>query len=191
RYETVLAKDREPEDRMHGIAQRIEDSCDVEVDIRRVPPRVRGRQRDVLSKRSRMVDAHPLGVCALDAAPGHAVAAAATHEMALTAHEIARPQLPHVGSGVHDFANKLMADDERHRHVRLRTAIPLINVQVRTANAGSKHADQHIVPAQRGDWNILKHEAGLSSRLDQRFHSAPGRSLLPGYGYFPPWPHPL
>src|SRR6516165_10333763 len=73
-----------------------------------------------------------------------------------------------------------MADDERHRHVRLRPAIPLVDVQVRTADAGLEYADQHIVPARRGDWNILKREAGLSSRLDQRFHSAPGRSPQPG-----------
>ena len=132
---------------MHGIAKRIEDGRDVEVDIRRMPPGVRGRQRDVLSERSRIVDAHPLRVGALDAPPGHAVAATATHEMALTAHEIARVQLPHVGAGFHDFANELMAGDERHGHVRLRPAVPLINVQVRAADTGSEHADQHIVPA--------------------------------------------
>src|SRR5262249_56049719 len=54
--------------------------------------------------------------------------------------------------------------------------------------AGSQYADQHIVPAQRGDWNILKHEAGLSSRLDQRFHSAPGRSLCLATAAFRPGP---
>src|SRR5215468_1731699 len=141
-----------------------------------MPPGVRGRQRNVLSKRSRMVDAHAFHVRALDAPAGHAVAATATHEMALTAHEIARVQLPHVAPGFHDFADKLMADDERHRHVRPHPAIPLINVQVRAANAGSEYADQHIVPAWRRDWNILKREAGLSPRLDQRLHSAPDRS---------------
>src|SRR6516165_3405015 len=96
--------------------------------------------------------------------------------MALTAHEIARVQLAHVGPGFHDFADELMAGDERHGYVRLRPAIPLIDVQVRAADTGSEYADQHIVPAYRGDWNILKPEAGLGSRLDQRFHSAPGRS---------------
>jgi len=161
---------------MHGIAKWVEDSRDVKVDIWRVPPCVRGRQCDVLCERSRMVDAHPFGVCALHASAGHAVAATATHEMALAAHEVARLQLPYIAPGFHYFADKLMADDERCRYVRLCPAIPLINVQVRTAYAGSEYADQHIVPARRGDRNILKLEAGLSSRLDQRFHSAPGRS---------------
>src|SRR5690349_22997554 len=132
---------------MHGIAKGIEDGRDVKVDVRGVPPGARGRQRDVLGKRSRIVDAHPLRVCALDAPSGHAVAATATHEMALTAHEIARAQFPHVGPGFHDFANELMAGDERHRYVRLSPAVPLIDVQVRTADTGSEYADQHIVPA--------------------------------------------
>src|SRR5215468_8433337 len=112
-----------------------------------MPPGVRGRQRNVLSKRSRMVDAHAFHVRALDAPSGHAVAATATHEMALTAHEIARVQLPHVGPGFHDFADELMAGDERHRYICLRPAVPLIDVQVRTADTGSEYADQHIVPA--------------------------------------------
>src|SRR5262249_39293677 len=164
----------------------IEDGRDVEVDVRRVPPGVRGRQHDVLGKRSRIVDAHALRVRALDAPPGHAVAATAAHEVALTAHEIARVQLPHVGPGFDDLANELMADDERHRYVRLSPAVPFIDVQVRTADTGSEYADQHIVPAWGGDWDILKPEAGLGSRLDQRFHSAPGRSPLPCYGRFRP-----
>ena len=105
--------------------------------------------------------------------------------MALTAHEVARLQLPYITPGFDYFADKLVADNQRHRHVRLRPAIPLINVQVRTAYAGSEYADQHIVPARRGDRNILKLETGLSSRLDQRFHSAPGRSSVPGTGRFP------
>jgi hypothetical protein len=75
--------------------------------------------------------------------------------MALTAHQVTRLQLPYIAPGFYYFTDKLMADDERNRYVRLRPAIPLVNVQIRAAHAGPEYADQHVVPARSGDRNIL------------------------------------
>src|SRR5215469_6071210 len=153
---------------MHSVAEGVEDGGDVEVDVRLVPPDVCCRQRDVLGEGARMVDPYSLRVRALNAPTGHAVAATAAYQMALTAHEVAQTRLSHVGPGIYDLADELMADNKRHRHVRPRPAIPVIDVQVRTADTSSEHTDQNVIPAQGRDWHVLKPEAGLRFRLNQR-----------------------
>ena len=99
---------------MHGVAERVEDGGDVEVDVRLVPPDVCCGQRDLLGEGAWMVD--PTRVRALNAPTGHAVAATAASRVALTAHEVAQTRLLHVGPDIHDLADELMADNKRHRH---------------------------------------------------------------------------
>src|SRR3984957_6021501 len=117
-----------------------------------------------------MVDPHSLGVRALNAPAGHAVAAPAADQVTLTAHEVAQGRLLHAGPGIQDLAAELMADNKGHRHIRLRPAIPVIDVQVSTANTSSEHSDQNVVPAHGGDWHVLQPEARLRLRLNQRLH---------------------
>ena len=168
--ENVLAQDRERQGGVHGVAEGVEDGGDVEVDARLVPPDVRGGQRDVLGEGARAVDPHSLRVRALNPPAGHAVAATAADQVALAAHEVARTQFLHVGPDIHDLAGELVADNQRHRHVRLRPAVPVIDVQVRAADTGSEHTDQNVVAAQRRDRHVLKPEARLRLRLYQRLH---------------------
>ena len=103
---------------------------------------------------------------ALNAAPGHAVAATAADQVALAAHQVTRAQLLNVGPGVHDLADELVPDHERHRHVRLRPAIPGVDVQVRTADTRPEDTDQDVVPAQGRDGHVLQPEARLRFRLN-------------------------
>src|SRR5258708_2883684 len=175
--EKVLPEDRERQGRVHGVAEGVEDGGNVEADARLVPPHVRSGQRDVLGEGTWMVDPHPFRVRALDAPAGHAVAATAAHQVALTAHEVTLTQLLHVGSDFHDLADELMPDDKRHWHVRPCPAIPVVDVQVRTADTSSEHTDQNVVPAQGRNGHVLKPEASLRFRLNQRLHPPPA----PGY----------
>ena len=90
RDQHVLAEHGERERRVDGVAVGIEDRGDVEVDARRVLPDVRHRQRDELGERAGAIDADALGERAQVAPPGHAVAAAAAHEVPFAADDVAR-----------------------------------------------------------------------------------------------------
>ena len=147
---TSSPEHREGERRVHGVAEGIEDRGDVEVDARRVLPDVRHRQRDVLGERARAVDADALGVGAEVPAPGHAVAAAAAHEVPLAADDVAGREVVHVRADRDDLADELVADDHRHRDRALRPGVPVVDVQIGAADAGAQHADQHVVDADLG-----------------------------------------
>ena len=91
--------------------------------------------------------------------------------MTLTAHQITGPQIADVRSRFNDLPGELVPDDQRHRHVNLGPAIPVVNVQIRAAHAGSQHPDEHIIPADRRDWHILNRQPCLRSRFHQSFHA--------------------
>jgi len=93
--------------------------------------------------------------------------------MALSAHQVALAELLYIGPDIHDLADELVTDNKRHRHIRPRPAIPVVDVQVRTAHTRSEHTDQNVVPAQGRDRHVLKPEARPRFRLDQRLHPPP------------------
>ena len=79
---------------MHGVAERIEDRRDVEVDPRVVVPDVGHRQGDVLGERTRPIDADARGLGAQMAPARHAVAAPSAHDVPLAADPVTRPLAP-------------------------------------------------------------------------------------------------
>ena len=85
----VLADQRERQRGVHGVAERVEDRGDVEVDRDPVHPHVGGGQRDVLGEGAVAVDAEADRVAAQVAAAGQAVAALAADEVALAADQVA------------------------------------------------------------------------------------------------------
>ena len=121
---------------MHGVAERIEDRRDVAVDARGVAPDVRHRQRDVLGERARVVDADPVRVRAQVPPARHAVAAAAAHEVALAADEVAGREVVDVGSDCDHLADELVADDQSATGtVRCAHASQRVDVKVGAADA--------------------------------------------------------
>ena len=124
RDEDVLTEDRESQRGMDGVSERVEDGRHVEVDASQVAPDVRGRQRDVFRESPREIDPDPLYPGTLHTPARDAVAAPPADQMALTAHEVTHLEVVDVDAELHDLADEFVADDQRHRDVRLRPGVP-------------------------------------------------------------------
>ena len=163
RDEHVLTEHRERERGVDRVAERVEDGGHIEVDSGLVAPHVRGRQRDVLGERARVVHADAVGAGALNPPARHTVAAATTDEMALAAHEVALGEILHVRAERDDLADELVTDHEWRRHILLSPAVPLVDVQVGPADPGPQHADEHLVPPDRRVGDFLQREPRLGA----------------------------
>ena len=117
-----------------------------------------------------MVDPDPLCPGALHAPARDAVAAPPADQVALAAHEVADLEVVDVDAELDDLADELVADDERHRDVRLRPGVPRIDVQVGPANAGAQHLDEDVAPADRRYRHVLVAQARFGLGFDESLH---------------------
>ncbi len=155
---------------MHGVAERVEDRGDVEVDGDPVHPDVGGRQGDVLGEGAVAVDAEADGVAAEVAAAGQAVAALAADQVALAADQVADGDVRDAGTELGDLADELVAQHQRGPDGLLRPAVPLADVQVGTADAGAQHLDEHLAGADRRGGDVHQPESRLGLLLDECLH---------------------
>ena len=81
---------------------------------------------------------------------GQAVAAASADYVTFAAHQIARVKIVHIRAHFDDLSHEFMADRHRHGNGALRPFVPVIDVNVGTANTGAAHADQNIVDTDAG-----------------------------------------
>ncbi len=100
------------------------------------------------------------------AASGQAVAALAADQVPLAADQVADGDVRDVGSDRGDFADELVAEDERGCDGVLRPAVVIADVQVGAADAGAEHLDQHV----RGTGLRLGHVHQPESRLGLLLH---------------------
>src|SRR5258708_15857680 len=133
-------------------------------------PDLPGRQRDELGERALMVDSDSLRASALDPPPGNAVAALAADQVPLAADQVTDGEVGDLRPERDDLADELVPDDQRRAHVGLRPAVPLEDVQIGAANAGVQHPDEHVVPADAWNGDILGLQARLAADLDQSLH---------------------
>ena len=89
------------------------------------------------------------------AAPRHAIAAAAAHHVAFAGNQLARMKIDDVRAYRNDLADEFMADCHRDRNGLARPLVPIVNVNVGTANPGAVDPDQNVVNADRRDGNVL------------------------------------
>jgi len=136
------------------------------VDLRIVAPDVGHGQRDEFRKCTRPIDSNALGVCAEMTPPRQAIAAAAAHNMAFAAYDVARIKVADIRTDGDDLADKLMANDHGDRDYLLRPFIPLDDMNIRAAYAGIAHPDQHIVDADLRLRYILQPKSRLGFALD-------------------------
>src|SRR6266536_2205040 len=105
------------------------------------------------------------------AAAGHAIAAAAADDVALTADEVADLEVAHVGAEPDHLADELVADDHGHRDRLLRPRIPAVDVEVGPADACLADADQHVVDPDFRLGHALEPKALGGLTLDQGAHA--------------------
>ena len=74
------------------------------------------------------------------------------------------------GYKIGDRADEFMASHHRHRHRLLRPLVPIVDVDVGTADRGFPDLDQHVVRADLRYRNLFHPYARLGLCLDQRLH---------------------
>src|SRR6185437_10286433 len=158
---------------MHGVTEGIEDRRYLLVDAVMVAPDVRHGQRNELGECAGPVDAHALRGGAQVTPACKAVAAASADHVAFAANQVTGKEVVDVGADGDDFAHELMPDRHGHGDGFARPFVPLVYVQVRTADSGVPHAHQHVVNADRGFGDFFEPQAALGLAFYQGLHGQP------------------
>ena len=128
------------------------------------------RDHDVLGEGPGPGDADA-GVVVAELAPAAlAVATVAARDVALAGDPLADLEPDDVGAELLDLAHELVADHHRDRNRRLRPRVPVVDVQVGSADRRLADPDQHVAVAGLGLGDVLEPQAGFGSRLHQRLH---------------------
>ena|SRR5579875_1765525 len=141
---------------MDGISERIENRCDILIHRRMMAPDIRHRQRNIFGKGPRAVDADALHLRAEMPSACKAIAAMAANHVSFSADNVTWKEVGDVSADLHNLADELMANHKRHRNSLLRPIIPLINVEIGSANARASHSNEHIVDADSRSFHIFK-----------------------------------
>src|SRR5258707_1032143 len=113
---------------MYGVTEWVEDARHIAVDTVAVVPDIRHRQRDVLRKCARAIDANPAGMGAEVPPSCEAVPAAPADDVSFATDDFAGEKIADVFADFHYFADELVSYHHRHRDRALRPGIPLVNV---------------------------------------------------------------
>src|SRR5678816_4492983 len=100
----------------------------------------------------------------------HAVATSAADHVPFAGDQFARMKVINVRADGDDLADKFMTDGERDLDRATCPLVPIVDVDIRAADPGAKHADQDIVDSDCGFGDVAEPEAGFGGILDEGFH---------------------
>src|SRR6187399_689016 len=108
---------------------------------------------------------------------GKTVSAASTNHMAFTGDQLSRLKVIDVRTHRHDFADELMANRHRDRNGLLRPFVPVVDVNIRTADSGPENTDKDVIDSDFRFGNILEPETGLRVRFNECLHFRDGKPI--------------
>ena len=176
RNQDIFAEQIELQRRVHCVAEGVEQGSDIEVDAGTVLPDVGHGKNQEFGEGARPVDADPAGVGAQVPPAGHAVATAATNDVAFSGHDFSRMEVIDIIAHGDDFADKLVTDDHRHGNGFLRPGIPIVDMQVGAADGGTQNLDENVVDAKFRYGHIFQPQAFGGFLFHQRLHRFHARS---------------
>ncbi len=100
------------------------------------------------------------------AAPGATVATNTTGNMALNGDAIADFESPDLAPTFNNFTTEFMANGEWHRNCFTSPVVPLINVNVGTANRSAADFDEDVVMTWLRNIDIFEPNAALGFQFD-------------------------
>src|SRR5437870_6573723 len=133
-------------------------------------PAVLLRNRHELRPSAGTINTDALSVRTKMPPSGEAIPTMPAGDVTLGNDEIAAGEPFYVLAHAIDNADKLMANDHRHRNRFLRPGIPVVDVHVRATDGCFQHANQHIVAADLWNRNLFEPKTGLCFRFDNRLH---------------------
>ena len=101
---------------------------------------------------------------------GETIAAMAADDVTFAGNEIARRKTFHAIADALDHADKFMADDHRHRDRFLRPRVPVVDVNVGSADRCFLDPNENLVAANFRNRNFLEPQSGLGFALHDRLH---------------------
>ena len=164
RDDHVLADDWPLQGRVHRVPERVEEGAELRVEVRLLDPGVGGGDDDVVREGTVTVDADADRVVAEVAPAGAAVPAEAADHVALPGDAVAHGDVVDVGPHLHHLAEELVADGHRHPHLLGRPLVPLLEVEVRAAQAGPQHPHLDVLVTALRLGNL--HELETRTRRD-------------------------
>ncbi|VTR67535.1 hypothetical protein DESC_610118 [Desulfosarcina cetonica] len=176
----ILAHQIEGERGVGGIAQGVEDGGEIVTDILWHPEDIGCRYADVLGETSRAVDAHADGVAAQVALAGPAVAAMPAGDVAFRRDAVSDLEPPDLAAHVGDDADEFVADGHGRGNGALGPGVPVVNVDVRSADRGLDDFDQHVIMADAGKGDLAHPDARLGLQFDDGLHGFHSRTSLWG-----------
>ena len=100
------------------------------------------------------------------AAPGTTVAANTARDVALGGNAISDIETLDLATTFNDFTAEFMADGEWQRNCFAGPVVPLINVNIGTANRSAANFDQDVVVPRLRDVNVFEPNATLRFQFD-------------------------
>jgi hypothetical protein len=158
------------ENRVDGVAKRIEDRSVFSGNGGVELPDVRFGNDDVFGEGSVGVDADDLDVLADVGFAGAALQALAASDVHFGGDEVSLFDAGDFIAEGGDFAAELVAGDERRVNAVLRPAVPVVNVEVGAADGGHFDFDEDLVAAEGGNFYFANVGARGCFRLDHRQH---------------------
>ena len=166
----VFADHVERKRRVRRVSERVEDGVELVVDRRIAVPHVRLGDAEILGEGAVAVHANALRLAAEVALPGAAVAAVAAHDVPFAAHALADLHALDVRADLHDLADVFVADGKRRLDLLLRPGVPLVDVDVGSADGGLLDLDEDVVYAHLGHRLLNQFHALLRRDLRYGFH---------------------
>ena len=145
---------------MDRVAERIEDGRNLPIDSGIMTPDVAHRERDVFGESSGTVHAHTSSVSTEMTPACQTISTAAADYVSFATDNFAGVKVVHIGSDRDDFADELVPNRHGNRNSRARPFVPLVNVNVSTANSGMSDANQNVIYADDGFGYVLEPQAG-------------------------------
>ena len=119
---------------MDGITERIKAAYDIRRYLLIAIPGVRYGHRDKFGESTVTIDTDPAGGIAKVTAAGEAVSTVTANDVAFCAYPVADLEILNIAPHLNDMADKLMAYHQRRLYRFLCPAVPVINMDIRTAN---------------------------------------------------------
>src|SRR5262249_48198557 len=153
-----------------GIAEGIKYGGNFEIDLGIMSPDVGHGEDDIFGKGAGTIHPHSLGVSTEMPAAGQTVAAAAAGHMPFPADPFPGMKIGDVGAYRNHFAHELVTDNHRDRDGSLRPGVPVVNVQVGTADAGEEDSDLDIIDAGLGFGDLLEPQTSTGGKFSESLH---------------------
>ncbi len=154
RDEDVLTDEIVLQRRMGGVAERVEAGDDIVGDIGGAAPDIRRWYRKVLREGAVTVHADADRMWAVVAASGETIAALAADDVSLARDALADLPAAHMAAELDDLSNIFVADGHGGLDGLLRPLIPIIDVEIRSADRRLLYLYQNVVGTGLGNVNL-------------------------------------